>query len=118
MKKTAFSPTPKASTLDALRAKTDPRVVMRMRILAQLAKLKAIGPEAHQREIDFLRAAKVGNQFVKFIRKEFDKFTVDVQEVGKKNSYRVWFHDARIAGAFRAEQEKLRAEFSEPALEE
>lgn len=100
---------PTAPDLASLRAKTDPRAVMRLRILAQLARLKAKGPEAWQREVEFLREAQVGNQYVKFIRKEFDKFTADVSEIGKKNAYRVWFHDARIAGAFRAEQAKLRA---------
>jgi len=100
---------PTAPDLNSLRAKADPRVVMRTRIVAQLAKLKSRGPEAWQREVEFLREAGVGNQHVKFIRKEFEKFTADVNEIGKKNSYRVWFHDSRIAGAFRAEQAKLKA---------
>lgn len=106
-----------APDLESLRGKTDPRVVMRLRIVAQLAKLKAKGPQAWQREIDFLREAQVGNQYVKFIRKEFDKYTANVQEIGKKNEYRVWFHDSRIAAAFRAEQAKLRAAMADSVTE-
>jgi hypothetical protein len=117
MKKTAAAPKSAAPDLAALRAKTDPRVVMRLRILVQLAKLKTKGPEAWQKEVEFLRDAGVNNHNVKFIRKEFDKFTAEVQEIGKKSGYRVWFHDARIAGAFRAEQEKLRAISDEPTEE-
>lgn len=120
MKKTALPPTPKAPgpNLDSLRAKTDPRVVARLRILQQLARLKTKGAQAWQRELEFLREAGVNNQHVRFIRAEFDKFTVEVQEIGKKNGYRVWFHDARIAGAFRAEQQKLREQMAEPSTEE
>lgn len=93
-----------APTLASLRAKHDPLTVTKAKVEAQLTKLRAQGPEAWQYEVDFLRAAGIGNTHISLIREPYRKFTAEVHEIGKKSARTVWFHDAKFAAVIRKEQ--------------
>ena len=94
------------ATLDSLRAKTDPRLVARDRILKQLAALKARGAE-YQRDKEFLVEAGVSQQHSGLVRAEFSKHQAKITEVGKKGSYVVWFPNPADAATIRKEQEQV-----------
>lgn len=101
-------PAPVANNLAALRAKHDPVVVTTAKVEAQLAKLRAQGPEAWQYEKDFLRDAGIGMTHVRLIRDKYAKHTASVREIGGKSEGKtVWFHNPKLAATIRNEQAKL-----------
>ena len=104
---------PKSATekLDVLRAKHNPAIVTRNKVLAQLARLKARGAE-YQYEQAFLREAGISNLYVRLIRKEFERYTAMVNEIGKKAAKRTWFPNPAHAAQIRQEQAKIAAAMS------
>lgn len=89
----------KAKTLDSLRAVHDDSVVIPTRIQARLAAMLKIGPEEHDYEFDFLKAANVSNNKIGAFRQTFKAHIVVT--IGK-NPKRIWFADPKVAKKFRA----------------
>jgi hypothetical protein len=89
----------KAKTLADLRAVHDDNVVIPKRIRDRFAAMLKIGPEEHDYEADFLKAAKVSNNKIGAFRQEFKAHIV---VVGSRNSKRIWFADPKVASRFRA----------------
>lgn len=100
-----------AITLDSLRAKTDPRVVTRNKVLKQLDALKA-RKASYQFEQDFIKEAAIAQTHLRLIRTEFAKHIVLVTEVGKKSSRNAWFPNPADAAIIRREQEAIRKALS------
>lgn len=88
----------KAKTLADLRAVHDDSVKIPALIRARLAAMLKIGPEEHDYEAEFLRAAKVSNTKISAFRPDFKAHIV---VVGGKNSKRIWFADPKVAKKFR-----------------
>lgn len=87
----------KPKTLDDLRAVHDDGVVIPARIKARLAAMFKIGPEEHDYEAEFLKAANVSNNKISAFRQQFKKHIVALPNKGK----RIWFADPKVAAKFR-----------------
>lgn len=88
----------KAKTLDDLRAVHDDSVVIPKRIRDRLAAMLKTGPEEHDYEQEFLRAAKVPNNKIGAYRSQFKSHIVLLPgSTGK----RIWFGDPKVAKKFR-----------------
>jgi hypothetical protein len=90
----------KPKTLADFRAVHDKSVVIPNKIKARLAAMLKIGPEEHDYESDFLRAAQVSNTDIGTHRQQFERHIVSV---GGKNPKRVWFADPKVAAKARGE---------------
>lgn len=88
----------KAKTLDDLRAVHDDNVVIPARIRARFAAMMKVGPEEHDYEQEFLKAAKVANNKIGAFRQQFKSHIV--MTLGG-NSKRIWFADPKVAAKFR-----------------
>lgn len=88
----------KAKTLDSLRAVHDDSVVIPTRIRARFAAMLKAGPEEHDYEADFLKAAGVSNNKIGAFRTQFKAHIV--KTIGT-NPKRVWFADPKVAKKFR-----------------
>jgi hypothetical protein len=86
----------KPKTLADFRSVHDDNIVIPARIQAQFAAMLKIGPEEHEYESAFLRAAKVSNNKIGAYRDQFEKYIVTTRD-GK----RVWFADPKIAAKAR-----------------
>lgn len=100
-----------AITLDALRAKTDPRVVTRNKVLKQLDVLRA-RKAAYQFEQDFVKEAGIAQTHLRLIRAEFGKHVVTVNEVGRKTARNAWFPNVKDAATIDREQKAIRRALS------
>lgn len=91
----------RAKTLADLRAVHDDSVRIPNRIKARFAAMLKIGPEEHDYEQDFLRAAGVANHKIAPFREQFKAHIVSVADGKTRNRKRVWFADAKVAAKFR-----------------
>lgn len=85
----------KPKTLADFRAVHDKSVVIPNKIRARLAAMLKIGPEEHDFEVDFLKAAGVATNEIGAYRDQFDAHIVTVG--GTRNPKKVWFADPKVA---------------------
>jgi hypothetical protein len=102
MSKVLKTKTAPAKTLADFRAEYDPDVRVPKLISAGLASLLALGTEAWEYELDFIRRCGpgVGNASLAAYRDKFAKHIVEVKQ-GNKNVKRVWFADIKVAAKAR-----------------
>lgn len=85
-------------TLADLRAKYDVNVIVPTRIKARFAAMLKIGPEEHDYEADFLKAAGIANAQISPFREQFKKHIATTKG---QNPKRIWFADPKVAAKFR-----------------
>lgn len=93
-----MKPKTQAKTLADLRAVHDDSIVIPSRIRARFAAMLKIGPEEHDYEADFLKAANVSNNKIGAFRQLFKSHIVST---GGRNPKRIWFADPKVAAKFR-----------------